>query len=55
MTRKLYILLSLVLTVSFMLAACGASATEAPPAATDEPAVTEPTEPPAPRSQPSRH
>ena len=38
MSRKLYTLLSLVLMLSFALTACGAPATEAPPAATEAPA-----------------
>ena len=54
MSRKIYTILSILLVATFMLAACGAPATEAPPAATDESAVTETTEPHAPHSQPSR-
>jgi raffinose/stachyose/melibiose transport system substrate-binding protein len=41
MSRKIYMILSILLIVSFALMACGAPATEAPPPATDEPAVTE--------------
>ena len=54
MSRKIYILLSLVLIVSFALAACGTPATEAPvaeapAAATEAPAAEAPaaTEAPA--------
>ena len=41
MSRKLYTLLSLVLILTFALAACGAPATQATPAATEAPASTE--------------
>jgi raffinose/stachyose/melibiose transport system substrate-binding protein len=52
MNRKLYALLSLVLVAAFVLSACGAPATEAPPpAATEEPAATEP--PPAATEEPA--
>ena len=51
MSRKIYTILSILLVATFMLAACGAPATEAPPAATDESAVTEPTSSPRARSR----
>ena len=41
MSRKIYMILSILLIVSFALTACGAPATEAPPPATDATAVTE--------------
>lgn len=41
MSRKMYMILSVLLIVSFALTACGAPATEAPPPAVDEPAATE--------------
>jgi raffinose/stachyose/melibiose transport system substrate-binding protein len=41
MSRKIYLMLSILLIVSFALSACGAPATEAPPASTEEPAATE--------------
>src|SRR5262245_61659960 len=41
MSRKIYMILSILLIVSFAITACGAPATEAPPAATEEPAATE--------------
>src|SRR5689334_11230414 len=45
MSRKLYMILSLMLIAAFALTACGSPATEAPP---DEPAATEaPAEEPA--------
>jgi len=52
MSRKIYMILSIVLVVAFALTACGAPATEAPPAAEQpaepaQPAATEaPAEPP---------
>ena len=49
MSRKIYMLLSFLLVVSFALTACGAAATEAPPAAEEpaEPAQPAATEAPA--------
>lgn len=57
MSRKIYIVLSLLIVAAFVLTACGAPATQTPLAATEEPAATEPpaaateapaaTEPPA--------
>jgi raffinose/stachyose/melibiose transport system substrate-binding protein len=48
MSRKITMILSILLIVSFALTACGAPATEAPPPAVDEPAATEaPAEEPA--------
>src|SRR5687767_7618385 len=41
MSRKMYMILSVLLIVSFALTACGAPATEAPPPATEEPAATD--------------
>jgi hypothetical protein len=37
MSRKTYLILSVLLIVSFALTACGAPATEAPPPATEKP------------------
>jgi raffinose/stachyose/melibiose transport system substrate-binding protein len=51
MSRKIYMILSILLIVSFALTACGAPATEAPPPATDEPAVV--TEAPAATEEPA--
>src|SRR5258705_3854069 len=48
MSRKTYLILSVLLIVSFALTACGAPATEAPPpAATEAPAQPAATEAPA--------
>ena len=47
MSRKIYILISVLLMISFVLAACGTPATEAPSAATEEPAQPAATEAPA--------
>jgi raffinose/stachyose/melibiose transport system substrate-binding protein len=41
MSRKTYMIMSILLIASFALAACGTPATEAPAPATQEPAVTE--------------
>ena len=45
MSRKIYMILSVLLVAAFALTACGAPATEAPPAATEAPA--QPAEPAA--------
>ena len=49
MSRKIYMILSLLLVAAFVLSACGAKATEAPaqPAATDAPAQPAATDAPA--------